>query len=395
MTRGDAMRIALAHADRPATQGRNLTLASRSWPASQPIRAAHRYAWGSPTRHPPGRSALQPAPAGRQPAAGTFATTPEHRMSRTLAVLMDPIDAIRPYKDTTFAMLLEAQRRGYRLLYMTHGDLALRDGSPWARLAPLTVRDQRHDWFTLGDAAWRALAGIDFVFARKDPPVDAQFIYDTMVLELAQRAGVAVVNDPRGLRDANEKLFALHFPDCCAPTMVARDAAELKRFTAEHGEVVLKPLDGMGGRSIFRSRHGDPNLNVILETLTGNGCNFAIAQKFIPEISAGDKRILVIDGEPVPYALARIPQGDDFRGNLAAGGKGVGVPLSARDRQIADTVGPELVRRGMRFVGLDVIGDWLTEVNVTSPTCVRELDAQFGLNIAGQLFDRLEATTPA
>jgi glutathione synthase len=174
--------------------------------------------------------------------------------------------------------------------------------------------------------------------------------------------------------------------------VVARDAAELKRFAAEHGEVVLKPLDGMGGRSIFRSRHGDPNLNVILETLTDNGRNFAIAQKFIPEISAGDKRILMIDGEAVPYALARIPQGDDFRGNLAAGGKGVGVPLSARDRQIAATVGPELVRRGMRFVGLDVIGDWLTEVNVTSPTCVRELDAQFGLNIAGQLFDRLEAT---
>ena len=313
-------------------------------------------------------------------------------MSRTLAVLMDPINAIRPYKDTTFAMLLEAQRRGYHLLYMTHGDLALRDGTAWARLAPLAVRDTPQDWFTLGDAGWRVLAGIDFVFARKDPPVDAQFIYDTMVLERAQHAGVAVVNDPRGLRDANEKLFALHFPDCCAPTVVARDAAELKRFAAEHGEVVLKPLDGMGGRSIFRSRHGDPNLNVILETLTDNGRNFAIAQKFIPEISAGDKRILMIDGEPVPYALARIPQGDDFRGNLAAGGKGVGVPLSARDRQIAAAVGPELVRRGMRFVGLDVIGDWLTEVNVTSPTCVRELDAQFGLNIAGQLFDRLEAT---
>ena len=312
-------------------------------------------------------------------------------MSRTLAVLMDPINAIRPYKDTTFAMLLEAQRRGYHLLYMSHGDLALRDGTPWARLAPLAVRDNLHDWFTLGEAGWRGLAGIDFVFARKDPPVDAQFIYDTMVLELAQRVGVTVVNDPRGLRDANEKLFALHFPDCCAPTLVARDAAELKRFAAEHGEVVLKPLDGMGGRSIFRSRHGDPNLNVILETLTDNGHNFAIAQKFIPEISAGDKRILMIDGEPVPYALARIPQGDDFRGNLAAGGKGVGVPLTDRDRQIAATVGPELVRRGMRFVGLDVIGDWLTEINVTSPTCVRELDAQFGLNIAGQLFDRLEA----
>ena len=315
-------------------------------------------------------------------------------MTRTLAVLMDPIAAIHPEKDTSLAMLLEAQRRGYRLLYMTQGDLALRDGKAWARLAPLEVRDTAHDWFTLGAAAWRSFEGIDFVLARKDPPVDAQFIYDTMVLELAQRDGVSVVNDPRALRDANEKLFALHFPQCCAPTVVARDAAEIKRFVAIHGEVVLKPLDGMGGRSIFRSHHGDPNLNVILETLTADGHQFAIAQKFIPEISAGDKRILMIDGEPVPYALARIPQGDDFRGNLAAGGKGVGVPLSERDRWITAQVGPELVRRGMRFVGLDVIGDWLTEVNVTSPTCARELDAQFGLNIAGQLFDRLETTAP-
>ncbi|MDR2012581.1 MAG: glutathione synthase [Rhodanobacter sp.] len=312
-------------------------------------------------------------------------------MPRTLAVLMDPIAVIHPQKDTTLALLLEAQRRGYELLYMQQGDLAVRDAAAWACLAPLRVRDDPHDWFALGDAAWRALAGIDIVLARKDPPVDAQFIYDTMVLELAQRNGVTVVNDPRGLRDANEKLFALHFPQCCPPTAIARDATELRRFVAEHGEVVLKPLDGMGGKGIFRSRHGDPNLNVILETLTGNGSGFAIAQKFIPEIGAGDKRILMIDGEPIPYALARIPQGDDFRGNLAAGGKGVGVPLSERDRWIAAQIGPELRRRRMRFVGLDVIGDWLTEINVTSPTCARELDAAFGLTIAGLLFDRLEA----
>lgn len=316
-------------------------------------------------------------------------------MTRTLAVLMDPIAAIHPKKDTTLAMMLEAQRRGYSLFYMTQGDLAVREGRAWARLAPVEVRDDERDWFTLGEAAWRELAGIDFVFARKDPPVDAQFIYDTMVLDLAQRDGVGVVNDPRGLRDINEKLFALHFPQCCAPTLVARNAGEIKRFVAANGDVVLKPLDGMGGRSIFRSHHGDPNLNVILETLTGNGQQFALAQKFIPQISAGDKRILLIDGEPVPYALARIPQGDEFRGNLAAGGKGVGVALSDRDRWIAAQVGPELVRRGMRFVGLDVIGDWLTEVNVTSPTCVRELDAGFGLNIAGLLFDRLEARATA
>ncbi|HJU39668.1 MAG TPA: glutathione synthase, partial [Tahibacter sp.] len=243
-------------------------------------------------------------------------------------------------------------------------------------------------WVELADA-------VQLVLARKDPPVDMQFLYDTMALELAQRAGVLVANDPQGLRDANEKLYTLHFAHCCAPTLVARDAGELRRFVAEHDRTVLKPLDGMGGRGIFVSQRGDPNLNSILETLTGNGRRFALAQKFIPEISAGDKRILLIDGEPVPYALARIPQGDDFRGNLAAGGRGVGVPLSDRDRWIAGEVGPELVRRGMRFVGLDVIGDWLTEINVTSPTCIRELDAQFGLNIAGLLFDRLEATPSA
>ncbi|HUD42474.1 MAG TPA: glutathione synthase [Dokdonella sp.] len=312
-------------------------------------------------------------------------------MPSTLAVLMDPIEKIRVKKDSTFAMLLEAQRRGWTLLYMTQGDLALRGAEPYARLAPLSVQDDPDDWFRRGDAVWRDLRTIDLILARKDPPVDAQFVYDTMVLELAQRGGARVVNDPRSLRDANEKLFALQFPQCIAPTLVARDAAELKRFTAEHGQVVLKPLDGMGGRGIFRSHHGDPNLNVLLETLTENGRQLAIAQQFIPQIDAGDKRILLIDGEPVPYALARIPQGDEFRGNLAAGGKGVGVPLSERDRWIAAEVAPELRRRGLVFVGLDVIGDYLTEINITSPTCIRELDAQYGLNIAGQLFDRLEA----
>ena len=313
-------------------------------------------------------------------------------MPRNLAVLMDPIARINPKKDTTFAMLLEAQRRGYRTLTMGHGDLALRDGLAWARLAEVSVRDDPKDWFTLGDASWQSLANVDLVFARKDPPVDAQFIYDTLVLDQATREGVRVVNDPTALRDCNEKLFALHFPQCCAPSMVARDAGELRGFVAEQGKVVFKPLDGMGGRGIFMSQHGDPNLNSIIETLTLNGNAFALAQRFIPEIIAGDKRILVVDGEPVPYALARIPQGDEFRGNLAAGGKGVGVALSERDRWIAAEVAPELKRRGLLFVGLDVIGDWLTEVNVTSPTCVRELDAQYGLNIAGQLFDALEAT---
>lgn len=312
-------------------------------------------------------------------------------MSRSLAVLMDPIAAIKPRKDSTLALLLEAARRGYTLNYMTQGDLALRDGVAWARFAPLEVRDDAESWFSLGEARWRELGTIDVILARKDPPFDSQYLYDTMVLECAQQAGALVVNDPRGLRDANEKLYALAFPDCCAPSLVAREPGELRRFVAEHGEVVMKPLDGMGGRGIFRSHHGDPNLNSIIETLTVGGRLFALVQKYIPEISAGDKRILMIDGEPVPYALARVPQGDDFRGNLAVGGKGVGVPLDARDREIAARVGPELRRRGLVFVGLDVIGAWLTEINVTSPTCIRELDAGFGLNIAGDVFGAIEA----
>ena len=311
-------------------------------------------------------------------------------MSLKVAVLMDPIQSIHTEKDSTFAMLLEAQRRGHRLLYLTPGGLALRDAVPWAQAAALSVRDDPRDWYTLEPPQWQDLREVDVVLARKDPPFDAQFLYDTMVLELTQRAGVLVINDPQALRDANEKLFSLHFPQCIPPTVIARDAAEIKRFVAAQGDVVIKPLDGMGGRSIFRSGHGDPNLNVILETLTDSGRCFAVAQRYLEEIRAGDKRILLIDGEPVPYALARIPQGDDFRGNLARGGKGVGMPLSDRERWIAAQVGPELRRRGMLFVGLDVIGDWLTEVNVTSPTCIRELDAHFGLNIAGLLFDVIE-----
>ncbi len=316
-------------------------------------------------------------------------------MTLSVAVLMDPISAIKTAKDSTLAMLLEAQRRGHSLHYFEQGDLALRGGAPWARLAPLSVCDDPQRWYTLGQAQWRDLRELDVVLMRKDPPVDAQFIYDTMVLEAAQRGGVCVVNDPRALRDCNEKLFALEFPACIAPTLVARDPAELRKFTAEHGEVVLKPLDGMGGRGIFRVRAGDSNLNSMLETLLGGdshglGRQLVIAQKYIPEISAGDKRILVVDGEPVPYALARIPQGDEFRGNLAAGGRGEGVPLSDRDRWIVAQVAPELRRRKLLFVGLDVIGDYLTEINITSPTCIRELDAQFGLNIAGQLFDVIE-----
>ncbi|WP_312347164.1 glutathione synthase [Stenotrophomonas acidaminiphila] len=312
-------------------------------------------------------------------------------MMLDVIVVMDPIAQIKIAKDTTFAMLLEAQRRGHRLHYVRPGGLALEGGVAVAETAPLQVRDDPAGWFTLGSYTRTAFGPGQIVLMRKDPPFDGEFLYDTQVLSVAQAAGACVVNDPQGLRDYNEKLAALLFPQCCPPTLVSRSAAALKAFALEHGQVVLKPLDGMGGRSIFRSGTGDPNLNVILETLTDGGRRLALAQRFIPDISAGDKRILLIDGEPVDYCLARIPQGDEFRGNLAAGGRGEGRPLSERDRWIAAQVGPEMKRRGMRFVGLDVIGDYLTEVNVTSPTCARELDAQFGLNIAGQLFDALEA----
>ena len=317
-------------------------------------------------------------------------------MPLAIAVLMDPIDHIKVAKDSTFAMLLEAQRRGHRLFYLRQGDLALRQNAPWGRLAPVSVRDDPQDWFELGPATWRPLNDMDVILDRKDPPVDAQFQHDTLVLEMTQHAGPGesaplLVNDPQALRDCNEKLYAMQFPQCCPPTLVARDADALRQFVAEHGEVVLKPLDGMGGRGIFRVREGDTNLNSMLETLLGDDHRFVMAQKFIPAISAGDKRILLVDGEPVPYALARIPRDGEFRGNLASGGRGEGVPLSERDRWIVAQIAPDLRRRGLLFVGLDVIGDWLTEINVTSPTCIRELDAQFELNIAGQLFDAIEA----
>ena len=310
-------------------------------------------------------------------------------MPLDVVVVMDPIGAIKIAKDTTFAMLLEAQRRGHRLHYVLPGGLSLRDGKAIAQAAPLTVKDDKAGWFTLGEAADLPFGPGQVVLMRKDPPFDDQFLYDTQILSIAQAAGVLVVNDPQGLRDYNEKLGALLFPQCCPPTLVSRDKAALKAFVAEHGEAVLKPLDGMGGRSIFRARTGDSNLNVILETLVGDG-NLTLAQRFIPGITDGDKRVLLVDGVPVDYVLARIPQGDEFRGNLAAGGRGEGRPISARDRWIAEQVAPEMKHRGMLFVGLDVIGDYLTEVNVTSPTCVRELDAQFGLNIAGLLFDAIE-----
>lgn len=312
-------------------------------------------------------------------------------MALNVAVVMDPIGKLKIGKDSSFAMMLEAQRRGHHLHYVQPGSLSIQAAQAVATLAPVTVRDNPDEWFSLGGFQTAPLDTMDVVLMRSDPPVDTNFLHDTHILGLAQQAGVMIVNDPQGLRDLNEKLAALLFPQCCPATLVSRDSAALRAFVTEQGEAVLKPLDGMGGRSIFRASASDPNLNVILETLTNGGQELALAQRYLPEIRDGDKRILLVDGEPIPYCLARIPQGNEFRGNLAAGGRGEGRPLSERDRWIAREVGPELKRRGMLFVGLDVIGDYLTEVNVTSPTCIRELDAQFGLNIAGTLFDAIEA----
>ncbi|MBP6534292.1 MAG: glutathione synthase [Arenimonas sp.] len=311
-------------------------------------------------------------------------------MKRSIAVVMDPIERINTAKDTSFALMLEAQRRGYDLFYIEPGSLSVQNARAYGRLAALKVKDVKNQYFELSEWRNTALASVDAVLMRKDPPVDDQFIHDTQILSLAENEGVLVVNRAQGLRDMNEKLTTLLFPQCCPETLVSRSMAELKEFIHRHGDTVVKPLNGMGGKSIFRIRHGDGNANVILETLTDSG-SLTMAQKFIPEIAQGDKRILLVDGEPVPFALARIPQGDEFRGNLAAGGRGQGQPLSERDLWIAKQVGPWLKERGMLFVGLDVIGDYLTEVNVTSPTCVRELDAQFGLNIAGLLFDAIDA----
>jgi len=306
-----------------------------------------------------------------------------------LGVVMDPIGAIHYKKDSTLAMLLAAQARGWQLRYFELADLYLRDGVAYGRSRPLRVWADPEGWFELGDATDIPLGELDVILMRKDPPFDMEYIYATYLLELAEAAGALVVNKARSLRDANEKLFAAWFPQCTPPTLVTRDMARLRAFVAEQGEAVLKPLGGMGGASIFVTRQGDPNASVIIETLTDHGQRYTMAQRYLPEIAQGDKRILLIDGAPVPYALARIPAAGELRGNLAAGGSGVGVPLSERDRWICAQVAPRLHDKGLLFVGLDVIGDYLTEINVTSPTCIRELDAQFGLDIAAQLMDAI------
>lgn len=310
-------------------------------------------------------------------------------MSIKLAVVMDPIADITYKKDTSLALLNAAQQRGCELWYMEQGDLYIENGIAMGRMAPISVQMNPDNWFELGDYRQAPLSELNIIIMRKDPPFDSEFIYSTYILERAEQAGVLVANKPQSLRDCNEKVFATAFPELMTPTLVSRSANLLKQFHADHGDVIFKPLDGMGGSSIFRLKPDDPNVSVIIETLTNHGQQQIMAQRFIPEIVDGDKRILMIDGEPVPYTLARIPAKGETRGNLAAGGSGVTQPLSDENRAIAEQIGPILKQKGLYFVGLDVIGNSLTEINVTSPTCVREISRDSGIDVAGLLIDKL------
>lgn len=308
-------------------------------------------------------------------------------MTIKLGVVMDPIANISYKKDTTMAMLWAAQDRGWELFYMEQGDLYLEQGTARARMAPLTAHRDPECWFSMGEAQDGDLDQLDVILMRKDPPFDNEYIYSTYILEAAERKGTLIVNRCQSLRDCNEKVFATQFPQCCPPVLVSADMQRLKAFHLQHRDVIFKPLDGMGGSAIFRVKQGDPNISVILETLTNNGSQTIMAQQFIPQIEKGDKRILMINGEPAPYCLARIPLAGETRGNLAAGGTGKAQPLTERDQWIAAQIGPSLREKGLIFVGLDVIGDYLTEINVTSPTCIREIDAAYDLDIGSQLMD--------
>jgi glutathione synthase len=307
-----------------------------------------------------------------------------------MVVVMDPIERIKYAKDTTLAILLAAQARGWQLSYVEQRDMRLRDGVAEANVRPLSVQADPNGWHTLGPSAVEALGGFDVVLMRKDPPFDTEFIYTSYILERAELSGALIVNRARGLRDMNEKVYTAWFPQCCAPTLITRDMGEMAAFARTHGKIVCKPLHSMGGHSIFALELGDKNSRVVFETLTEEGTRFAVVQKYLPDIAiGGDSRVLLIDGEPVPYALARIPSADDHRGNLAAGATGVGRPLNERDRWLCQQIGPALRDAGMLFVGLDVIGGYVTEINVTSPTGVRELDKAFGLDIGAMLIDAI------
>lgn len=307
-----------------------------------------------------------------------------------LGIVMDPISSINIKKDSSFAMLLEAQRRGYELHYIEMADLYLYQGQARAHTHTLSVEQNYDAWYQFTSEQDIALADLDVILMRKDPPFDTEYIYATYMLERAEEQGTLIVNKPQSLRDCNEKLYTAWFPELTPDTLVTRNKAQLKAFWERHGDVILKPLDGMGGASIFRVKAGDPNLSVIAETLTLHGTRYCMAQNFLPAITEGDKRVLVVDGEPVPYGLARIPQGGETRGNLAAGGRGEARPLSDSDWEIARRVAPALKAKGLIFVGLDIIGDRLTEINVTSPTCIREIEAAFPVSITGMLMDAIE-----
>jgi len=306
-------------------------------------------------------------------------------MTIKLGIVMDPIANVNTKKDSTYAMMVAAKARGWTLFIMEQKDLSLLQGEAFGAMSECNLTGDHDDWYKLSNPTNQPLANLDVLLMRKDPPVDSEFIYATYILERAETQGVLVVNKPQSLRDCNEKVFATAFPQCCPPVIISRDVKTLKHFLDEHQHVIFKPLDGMGGTSIFNVKAGDPNIGVILETLNQFGENHVMAQRYIPEISAGDKRILIIDGKPIDYALARIPSKGDHRGNLAAGGRGEALPLSDRDRWIVSQIADELVKRGLLFVGIDVIGDYLTEINVTSPTCIQEIDRAYDLDIAGEL----------
>ena len=311
-------------------------------------------------------------------------------MALRIGVLMDPIATINTKKDTTLGLLRAASAAGHQLTYLEQADLTVRNGETMASLRSLTVYDDDTAWYAMGERYDASLSTLDAVLMRKDPPFDMEFFYTTQLLEDAERRGTLIVNRCASLRDCNEKLFATQFPECCPPLLVSRDPTALKAFHAEHGDVIFKPLDGMGGQSIFRVKENDPNLNVILETLTDNGGVTIMAQQYLPAIKDGDKRVLMINGEAVPFCLARLPMAGENRGNLAAGGSGIVQPLSDRDRWITEKVGPTLREKGLLFVGLDIIGDYLTEINVTSPTCMREIDRAKNTQIAEQLIACIE-----
>ena len=307
-----------------------------------------------------------------------------------LAVLMDDISSIKPIKDSSFAMMLEAQKRGWEIFTFDTPDMFYKDGIVFANARKTLVRDSEQDWYECEDIKALPLNNIDIVFMRKDPPFDMDYIYATYLLEQAENSGTLVVNKPSSLRDANEKLFALNFPECIPETLVSSNIKKLSEFISKIKTAVVKPLDGMGGTDIFKLTKGDKNIEEVLLKITNQGSRFIMAQEFLPEIKNGDKRILLINGKPVDYALARIPAAGSFKGNLAAGAKGVGQPLSARDRHLCSQIAPMLIEKELMFVGLDVIGDYITEINVTSPTCIRELDSQFDLNISSMLLDEIE-----